>query len=462
MAARGSAASAEPSSSPSLRQLRRILFAASLTFLLVVEGVRLLIHPHLSTWRGHLMMDAVILAGVLIFVGAVFETVAHLHKRLERQRREIDALHRATLDLCGELSLESVLQKVVDQACHLLDARYGAIAILGADGGIREFVTCGITAEERAKIGAPPRGRGLLGVTLAEGKHLRLTDARHHPRSEGLPPHHPPIRSLLAVPIVSGGPFRGNLYLANKLTAADFSAQDEETLLRFAAKATIAIDNAHLHQRLRDMAVSEERLRIAREMHDGMAQVLAYVNTKAQAVREYMRSGKHEKATAQLEQLAAAARAVYTDAREGILALRTPVGPERSLTEALEGFMTQWQDQSGISGEVVADGDLPLTPAAELQLLRIVQESLSNVRKHSHASHARVELRRNGEHIRVVVEDDGAGFDLDSRSREGYPRFGLAIMRERAESVGGSLEIDSSADRGTRLTVRIPIGAETA
>jgi signal transduction histidine kinase len=269
------------------------------------------------------------------------------------------------------------------------------------------------------------------------------------------------VRSLLAIPILCDGPFRGNLYVAEKQGAVEFSPEDEEILQRFATKVTIAIDNAHLHQRLQNLAITEERLRIAREMHDGMAQVLAYVNTKAQAVKEYLRQERLADASDQLEQLAAAAREVYTDAREGILALRTPVGPDRSLSEALEDFMAQWQDQCGIAGELETDENLQLSPAAELQLLRIIQESLSNVRKHARASRARVEVRRNHEHIQVVVEDDGSGFDLASRSREGFPRFGLAIMRERAESIGGSFEIDSAADQGTRLTVRVPLRAES-
>jgi signal transduction histidine kinase len=136
------------------------------------------------------------------------------------------------------------------------------------------------------------------------------------------------------------------------------------------------------------------------------------------------------------------------------------VGPERSLTDALEDFVNRWQDQSGIQGELQTDGELQLSPIAELQLLRIIQESLSNVRKHSGAQLARVDLRQVNEHIEVVVEDDGRGFDLASRSREGFPRFGLAIMRERAESIAASFEIDSAPQQGTRVRVRVPVHNE--
>ena len=119
------------------------------------------------------------------------------------------------------------------------------------------------------------------------------------------------MRSLLAVPIQCKGPFRGNLYLSERTDGAPFSREDEETLARFAVQAAVAIDNAHLHRRVRDLAASEERLRLAHEMHDGLAQVLAYVNTKAQAVQGFLRHGKSQEASDQLNQLAAAAREVY-------------------------------------------------------------------------------------------------------------------------------------------------------
>lgn len=443
-----------------VQKLRWLFFGTALVFLLLVEGVRWQVGGQLTTWPGRLLMDAVILAGVLFFFGAAFEVLTQLQERLERQNREIEALHAAAMDICSELSLDSVLQKVVDQACGLLDARYGAISIVDESHRIQEFVTSGISAELRERIGAPPRGRGLLGVVLRQGQHLKLRDLTQDPRASGFPANHPPMKSLLAVPIVCKGPFRGNLYLAEKKSGSQFTELDEDTLVRFATKVTIAIDNAHLHERTRALAMAEERLRIAREMHDGMAQVLAYVNTKAQVVKEYMRQNKTDRASKQLEQLASAAREVYTDAREGIAALRTQVGPERSLTSALEDFVNRWQDQSGIQGELQTDGELQLSPIAELQLLRIIQESLSNVRKHSGAHLARVDLRQTNEHIEVLVEDDGRGFDLASRSREGFPRFGLAIMRERAESIAASFEIESAPQQGTRVRVRVPVHNE--
>jgi signal transduction histidine kinase len=444
-----------------LRQLRWSAFLSAIVFMLVLEVARQALYPFLLDWRGRIMMDLVVLTGALFFLGAVFHLVGRLHQRLEQQNREMILLHAAALDIYGELSLQPILQKVVDQARTLLDARYGAISVVDEQRRIEAFVTSGISAEERARIGAPPVGHGLLGVVLKEGQRLRLADLHHDPRSAGFPPHHPEMKSLLAVPVICKGPHRANLYLAGKQSVPEFSAEDEETLVRFAVTAAIAIDSAHLHERLNSLAVAEERLRIAHEMHDGLAQVLAYVNTKAQAVKEFLRAGRSEEAARQLDQLAGAAREVYGDVRESIIGLRAAAVPGNSLRAALHEYTVTWKEQSGISCHLVADDDPYLPSSAELQVLRIVQEALTNVRKHSGARHVEVSLARADGHFVVTVEDDGSGFKPDELGRAGYPRFGLATMRERAESLGGAIRLESSPGKGTRVVLEIPVQIPT-
>jgi signal transduction histidine kinase len=279
----------------------------------------------------------------------------------------------------------------------------------------------------------------------------------------GVPVGHPQMRSLLAVPIVSGGRVIGNLYLAEKQGGAEFSAEDENTLTRFATQAALAIENARLHLRVRDVAIAEERERIAREMHDSLAQVLGYVMTKAQAVQELLKRDQPEKASAQVAQLNAAARDAYADVREGILALRTSVGSERGLLQALREYLERWEEQSGLESElqVRPDGERleGLSPLAELQLLRIVQEALANVRKHAQAHRVDVCITAAPDSVETVIADDGRGFDPDSPARDGQapmPHFGLATMRERAESVGGTLRVQSKRDAGTQVIVRLP------
>ncbi|HEX5760079.1 MAG TPA: GAF domain-containing sensor histidine kinase [Thermoanaerobaculia bacterium] len=444
-------------SSMTLRELRRMALLGLVVFVALLEVTRHMLYQYLDTAVGHLLMDGVVVVGALFFFGAVFQLIGQLERKLARQNEELLALHRAGLDIHGELALDVVLQKVVDRAAHLLDARYGAISVIDEAGRIDSFVTTGITPEERARLGDPPRGHGVLGIALHEGHRLRLADLTQHPRSYGFPPHHPHMRSLLAVPVPSKGGIRANLYLAEKRGAPEFSPSDEETLVRFATQAAIAIDNAQLHQRLRALAVAEERLRIAHDMHDGLAQVLAYVNTKAQAVKEFLRAGKAETAGAQLEELAAAAREVYADVREGIVNLREAQQPDRTLAESLQAYVDDWQDRSGIRAELAADSELGLPVAAEVQLARIVQEALTNVRKHARARSVRVKIRREADRVLLAVTDDGVGFDPAQPRAGEFPRFGLTTMRERAEGVGGSIEIDSAPGAGTTVLVELPV-----
>ncbi len=428
----------------------------------LLEYARWALGPQVSSWTGRLLMDGVVLVGALFFYGAVFTVIDQMRQKLERRNRELASLRAAGLDVSSDLSLDSVLRKVVDLACDLIDTRYGALAVIDERGRIQNFVTTGIGAEEAEGIGSPPVGKGLLGVVLREGQRLRIQNIDEDPRSCGFPDHHPAMRSLLAVPIVCRGPFTGNIYLSEKRDGSEFTEEEEETLVRFAVQAASAVDNAHLHMQVGYLAVAEERLRIAHEMHDGQAQVLAYVNTKAQAVQEFLKRGKVAEAQHQLEQLAAAARQVYADVREGILGLRAASPTGQGFTEALRQHLEIWQDQSGIPAELLVHGKTTVAPDVELQLLRITQEALANVRKHSDATKATVEITAVPGGLRIEVHDDGIGFEIDASGRPaGRPRFGLATMRARAEAIGARLQLQSNLGSGTRVAVEYALLGET-
>ena len=440
-----------PTPSMSFRRLKWLAILAPIGFLGIVEYARYALGPALPSWEGRILMNGVVLLCALFFYGAVFTILGQMRERLESRNRELAALHSAGLDVHTELSLDTVLRKVVDLACNLLATKYGALSVIDEHGKIQSFVTCGLDDEAIEEIGAPPVGQGLLGVVLREGQRLRLDDMSQDSRSQGFPDHHPAMSSLLAVPIVCRGPFVGNLYLSEKLDGSKFSDDDEETLARFATQAAIAVDNAHLHHQVSSLAAAQERLRLAHELHDGQAQVLAYVNTKAQAVQEFLKAGQNEKAAQQLEQLAAAARQVYADVREGILGLREAANTEYGFTEALRRHLETWQDRSGIRTDLEVQGDIHLEPDTELQLLRITQEALANVRKHSEAKRAAVSVEAKNGNIRICVEDDGVGFRLNADRLGGRPRFGLSTMRERAEAIGAELELQSDLGVGTRV-----------
>lgn len=446
-----------------LDRLKWLAVLAPFLVLIGVELVRQTTVPSLFVgWTGFLVLAAGLLLASMLFAEAIFGGVNRLQDSLAQRNQELLALHDASLGILGEHHLETVLQLVVDRARDLVGARYGALSLVRDEGGIAAFLTSGISEEERAILGDPPVGHGILGVVLHDGATLRLEDLTRDPRSVGFPPHHPPMRSLLAVPVISQGHVLGNLYLTEKIGARAFDEHDEETLRRFATLAALAIENARLHRQVQALAVTEERERIARELHDSLAQVLGYVNTKAQATEVLIASGQNDKAIAQLTQMADAARAAYADVREGILGLRVSPEGQRSFVETLSGYLEQWQGQSGVTVALTtapANATLRLTPNAEVQLLRIVQEALTNVRKHAGATAAEVRLGVADGWLEARIRDNGAGFAPDALTPHDAPRFGLSTMRERAEAIGGSLDITSEPGAGTQVIARVPLDA---
>ena len=444
--------------SPStLRRLRYLAMLGPLALLIVVELARWALEPLLSPWVTVLLVSAVALALLVIFYDQVFERLEAVERRLQRQNAELLELHSAALVVTADLSLDTVLQTIVDRARALLGTQYGAVSVIDEDSRITAFLTSGITPEVRAALGEPPRGHGVLGEVLHEGQRLRLDDIESHPRSVGFPEHHPVMRTLLAVPIVCRVPYRGNLYLSEKEEGGTFTADDEEVLVRFASQAAVAIDNAWLYRQVRELGAARERLRIAHEMHDGLAQVLAYVNTKAQVVREYLRQGRIAEAQTHLDEFAEAARNIYGDVRQQILELRSAQPEEAGLARAITEYATGWSRQTGVELDLALESGAELPPEPGRQLLRIMQEALTNVRKHAGASRVRIELARGGNELRLSVADDGVGFDPESDRASG--RFGLKTMEERAASIGATLAVAAGRGEGVRLELRVPLAA---
>lgn len=182
----------------------------------------------------------------------------------ERQLRRLSQLSRLGRRITSSLDLPTVLQEVVDAACELTGARYGALGVFDADGRIQRFITCGISSAEREHIGDLPQGLGVLGWLQRSQEPLRLGDLSHHPQSVGFPPHHPPMKTFLGVPIRLGNEALGNLYLTEKENGQEFTSEDEDLLILFADQAAIAIDNARLQQQILNQ-VSQLEL-YAREM----------------------------------------------------------------------------------------------------------------------------------------------------------------------------------------------------
>jgi len=189
----------------------------------------------------------------------------------ERLRRLVDAM----LAIGSGLALPATLRHIVEAALPLVGARYGALGVLDESGhGLAEFISVGIDPDQVERIGHLPEGHGILGLLIVDPRPLRLADLRTHPDSYGFPPGHPRMTSFLGVPIHVRDQVFGNLYLTDKQGAPGFSEDDEALAVALAGAAAVAIDNARLHLRVRDLALVEDRERIAADLHDTVIQRL--------------------------------------------------------------------------------------------------------------------------------------------------------------------------------------------
>jgi GAF domain-containing protein len=232
------------------------------------------LEPVMPTGIAHLVMLAVGTAGVLGFSTVLFGRLSVLQTRDREQTRRLRALNVAGMALTSELDSAAVLQRVVDQAREVASAQYAALGVFDKAGTVEQFITSGITDEQRALIGPLPHGLGLLGLLQREPHALRLRDIKDHPASVGFPPNHPPMRSFLGTPIRWRGTALGNLYLTEKHGGSEFSHEDEQAVATLAAQAAIAIENARLYEQTERVSILEERHRIGMDLHDGAIQSL--------------------------------------------------------------------------------------------------------------------------------------------------------------------------------------------
>jgi signal transduction histidine kinase len=357
----------------------------------------------------------------------------------------LHAVSAAVLAVTRHLSVHEVFQVIVRAAAQLLDARYAALGVPDDAGSFAEFVVEGVSDEEWEAIGPLPRQHGLLAVMLREDKVQRLADVRRAPAFEGWPAAHPVLRDFLGVPIRDGEDTLGIIFLANKREPGGFTADDEERLILFAAHAAIALTNARLYERNRELTVIEERTRLARELHDAVAQKLFSLRLTAAAALAAADPAP------ELERVQTLAKEALAELREVIFELRPAELAGDGLAESLRKHV-QVLDRVWSAGRRTAvrfEGeDVPLPPETEAVVFRIAQEALYNALRHGRPHEVTVRLSPGA----LEVRDDGVGFDTASDSRDG---LGLASMRERAASVGGVLTIDSSR-AGTVVRLEVP------
>jgi signal transduction histidine kinase len=397
----------------------------------------------------------------------------------------LQVLLRAALELTGEHDLEQLLDRIVHAAADVSGARYAALGIYDDVGRIERFIHHGLDAATVARIGDLPRGRGLLGEVIVADGPIRLEDLTVDARGQGFPPHHPPMRTFLGVPVRLGNRRLGNLYLTEKAGNAVFDEEDERLVVTLAAFAAAAIDGAVLVsvERERGEARSElaaarererlsaemlaavigaqeaERARVSRDLHDQIGQALTSVLLGLRLVETSLERDQPDLADAQRR--TAEVRELVSDALQDVrqlaFDLRPTVLDDVGLVAALRRLTGDLAARHGFAVELhldVSDEDARFASDVETVVYRVVQEALTNVVRHADATRVDVTVAQDDGCLRAVVTDNGRGFNtsaVEGRS------LGLAGMRERASLAGGSVRVTSTRASGTTVLLEVPV-----
>jgi signal transduction histidine kinase len=359
----------------------------------------------------------------------------------------------AVVTIGSDLDLPTMLRRIVTSAVDLVDARYGALGVLDETRTrLTEFITVGIDDEDRRAIGQLPEGHGILGLLIVDAKPLRLPDLTKHPDSFGFPPHHPPMRSFLGVPLRVRDEVFGNLYLTDKSTAKAFTAIDEELVVGLAAAAGVAIENARLLSRVHNLVLVEDRERIARDLHDTVIQRLFATGMVLQSTLPLV-SADPQAAIARIGGAVEDLDTTIKDIRSAIFSLERSAAGGESLRSRVLAVADEAARPLGFTPRVVFGGavDSSVGEAVGGDVLATLREALSNVARHAHASRAEVSVEV-GPDVTLRVLDDGVGPPPVGAATG----RGLANMAARAQRLGGSFTLRSGEPRGTSLEWRVP------
>ena len=359
----------------------------------------------------------------------------------------------AALLLEADLNLPTLLRHIVDEARSMTNARYGALGVLNQDGtGLGEFITGGLEPDEEQKIGAPPTGKGILGLLISDPKPLRLAELSSHPNSYGFPPNHPPMTSFLGVPIKVRDAVYGNLYLTDKIGWSEFTSDDEGLVDGLAIAAGIAIDNARLHAQVQEVAVYEERDRLARDLHDTVIQRLFAIGLSLQSMQA------DPSASRNLDRL----KSTIADVDDTIRQVRTSIfelesdGLSRGTRDDVLSLLEELRTVVGFDVHTSFEGpvDTAIPDRVRDHLLAVIREAVTNIGRHAQATKATLAIAATNGQCRLRIEDDGCGMVESEAARRGH---GLSNLRRRAEKLHGQFEIDSPTAGGTVLIWQVPL-----
>ena len=434
--------------------------------------------------------DEVRLAQLFAIPAAVAILNARLYDEARGRARQLELLHEAARTVAGEHEIARLLQRLVETARSLGGARYAALAVFEKDGKIRDLFTDGLSPEERARIGALPVGRGLLGHVFKEGRSLRLGDLASHPAAAGLPPGHPPMRSLLAVPVGLKGEVLGALYLTEK--AGGFSEDDEARLNTLSADAAVAIENAELlaslRQALDDLARAQgrlaeaEALRAVGQLAAGMAHhmnnILAVIRGRASLLLQRVEEPEIRRGLTIVERASVEGAEVvrrlqeFSRARRVVAAGRVDLnGLVRAVLELTGPRWRDDADRRGIAIEArLEPGDIPRVAASHEALREALVNVIFNAIDAMPAGGRIVVWTWASDGlVHCAVSDTGAGMSDEVRRRALEPFFttkgpksrglGLSVCHGILQRHGGELRIESQPGRGTTVTLSLPAAA---
>jgi len=368
-----------------------------------------------------------------------------------RRIKDIDSLHaliEATFLIESVTDLNELAVSIVTTAAELLGARYGALGIVSADGvTLSRFVTYGVTPEQRDVLGDEPTGRGILGEIIQGGVRLRISDMSKPPGAAGFPPNHPVMTTFLGVPIrTSDGQIFGAIYLCDRLNESLFDQDDEDLLDAFGLATGYVIDQASLRARSRDLVLSEERERLARDLHDSVVQRLFGIGLSLQVLS---RSDLNDK---DLERITAALKEIDTtmlEVRTTIFEIENDHLRSAALKTRVSELANEVEQRLGVPVVLsIAEGvESNMDVFTSDQLISSLREILSNVVRHSHASFVSVTLSENKDFVVLEVKDDGIGFNAPNSAGHG-----LRNLATRARQCGGTFSTSSTPETGTVIT----------
>ncbi len=358
----------------------------------------------------------------------------------------LHALIDAMLLIEADADLTDLLTLIVETASELVGARYGALGVVSADGvTLSRFVTYGVDQGTRERIGSDPHGRGVLGESILATSPLRVDDLAHYPGTVGFPDHHPRMRHFLGVPVTTGdGHVFGNLYLADRRDERPFDEDDEVLVEAFGHAAGLVIDQATLRHQLRELTLSDERERLARDLHDTVIQRLFGVGLALQLTlaSTTLEPAARERINRAVDELDATVHEIRTT----IFEIDRDDVDGTNLGARVRAMCDEVGARLGIKVSLrqPPDGDLVVSSRCARHALQALRESLANVARHAQASETEVELAVDGPWLHLLVRDNGIGFATSVG-----PGRGLRNLASRARELGGACTVDSTPGRGT-------------